>query len=486
MNKNIDKPNIILIVMDAVRVDHLSCYGYTRKTSPNIDGLAKEGILFENAFSTAAWSYPSHASIFTGKYPSFHRTLGKDVRLHKENTTIAEVLSREGYQTIGVSSNNLLSPINGFDKGFQKYFVFDLHYEETKLIFKNIKQCPRDFIRTLVYGLDGYTYRNLEKIKYFLKKRIKRKPFFLFTNFYNCHTPYNPPRPFKKRFCKLFDRIPLSVMELIFYKIFGHPGGKIPGFDIRKLNMVSDENNQISFMEREFDMSEEEWEIVKSWYDGEILYLDCVIGELVDFLKREGVFENTVFIITSDHGENFGEHGLVGHQFCLYDTLIHVPLIIVYPDVIPRGVKISSLVSHIDIFPTILDLLGIKGYRRGIQGESLLPFRDRKIHDFVCAECGEFRISHLHPKLKVYERGYKCLRTESFKYIISADRQEELYNIKKDPHEEINIAEQYPEKTKYFRKQLEKTIDISFFGPQELPEKRREEIKKRLHLLGYI
>lgn len=491
MNRKTETPNIILIVMDAVRRDHLSCYGYHRKTSPNIDNLAKKGVLFESAFSAAEWSYPSHASIFTGKYPSYHRTLGKDIFLHKENTTIAEILSWNGYETIGISGNDLLSPINVFSKGFQKYIVYDVHYE-MRSILKIIKRSPKDFARTLIYGRDGYTRQNIEKIKSLLKNRKKEKPFFLFTNLYNCHAPYNPPRPFKKRFCNSLNRPKLSIMELLLQMVLGHPGGKIPGFDIRKLHLIANDHGQYSFMAKELQVSEEEWEIVKSWYDGEISYLDYWIEELVEFLHSEDTFEDTVLIITSDHGENFGEHGRASHQFCLYDSLIHVPLIMVYPDAIPMGKRISNLVSHIDLFPTLLDLSNIKGHRKGIQGKSLLPFKDRKIHNFICAECGESVRSRLvesplRPKLKVYDKGHKCLRTDSYKYIISADQKEELYNIKNDPSEEVNIAGKNPDKTKHFKKQLERTIDISFFGPGEFPAtKDREEIMKRLESLGYL
>jgi arylsulfatase A-like enzyme len=205
-----------------------------------------------------------------------------------------------------------------------------------------------------------------------------------------------------------------------------------------------------------------------------------------------GLFENTLLIITSDHGENFGDHGLASHQFCLYDSLMHVPLIISYPKLIPSERRISSLVSHIDILPTILDLLNIKAYPHGIQGKSLSPFENRKIHNFVCAECGEsvlsrLEASSLRSKLKVYDKGSKCLRTESYKYIISADQKEELYDLHNDPLETINIAMEYPDKAKYFKEQLENAIDISFFGPKEIPlTKERDDILKRLQSMGYI
>ncbi len=482
--------------MDAVRADHLSCYGHHHKTSPNIDRLAKKSVLFEKAFSTAEWSYPSHASIFTGKYPSYHKTLGKDISLHKENMTIAEILSRNGYETIGISSNTLLSPINGFNKGFQKYLL----REDSQRILAHVRMArrnPKDFIRTLIYGFDWYTRQNIETIKDFLNRRSQRNPFFLFTNFYNCHTPYDPPRPFKRRFCGSLSEPPLNVMKYITRKIAGQTGEKIrdSAFDIRKLNLIAGEYGQFSFMAKEFEMSEEEWKVVKSWYDGGICYLDHHLGELIDFLQCKGIFENTLLIILSDHGDNFGEHGLAGHQFCLYDSLLHVPLIMVYPNVIPSGRRISSLVSTIDIFPTILDILNIKGYRNDIQGRSLFPFKNRRIHDFIYAECGEsvtsiptdsIQFKRLRPKLKTYDKGSKCLRTESYKYILSADQNEELYDIQKDPFEKVNIANRHPDKTKYFRKQLENAIDTSFFGPREFPEKNREEILNRLQALGYV
>lgn len=488
------RPNILLLVLDSVRADHLSCYGYRRKTSPNIDRLAKKGVLFENAFSAAEWSYPSHASIFTGKYPSFHKTLGKDLSLHKENTTIAEILSLVGYQTIGITSNLLLNQSNGFDKGFQKYIVLDAPFRSSRFF----QQSYKNLARTLVYGPDWFTYRNLTEIRRLINNRSQKNPFFLFTNFYNCHAPYDPPRPFKRRFCNSLQEPPLYLIEYLLSKIFGHTGEKIDGcsLDVRKLNRIASDDGQYEFMAKELTVSKDEWDVVKSWYDGSISYLDYHIGELVDFLRKKGIFDNTFLIITSDHGENFGEHGLASHQFCLYDSLLHVPLIMVYPDVIPKGKRILNLVSTIDVFPTILDVLKIKGFSDNIQGKSLHPFENRKIHEFICAECGESitniatdwsTFKKLRPKLKPHDQGSKCLRTDSYKYILSADGREELYDIKRDPSEEVNTVDKYPEKARYFRKLLEGAVDISYFGPKDFPQgKEGKEMAKRLRALGYI
>lgn len=267
-------------------------------------------------------------------------------------------------------------------------------------------------------------------------------------------------------------------------------------FDILKLNLIASEYGGFSIMAKELQVSKEEWEVVKSWYDGGIYYLDYHLGQLVDFLQHKGIFENTLLIILSDHGDNFGEHGLAGHQFCLYDSLLHVPLIMVYPDVVPDGRRISSLVSLIDIFPTILGIASIKTHHNHIQGVSLYPFENRRFHDFICAECGEsmtdvetddMQFEQLRPKLKVYDKGSKCLRTESYKYILSADQNEELYDIQNDPFEKVNIASKHSDKIRFFKEQLKKTIDISFFGPREIYFKEdKKEMLRKLRDLGYI
>jgi arylsulfatase A-like enzyme len=489
MKKN--QPNIILIVMDAVRPDHLSCYGYHRNTSPNIDRLATQGVVYENAFSTAEWSYPSHASLFTGKYPSFHKTLGKDILLHQENVTIAEILRSKGYHSLGVSGNDLLSPLNGFDKGFHDYVVFDIPFKRSlQSLAQFLKRNPRNVLRTLISGLDGYTFLNIETMKQFV--RTSEEPFFLFTNLYNCHAPYNPPRPFKKAFCPELQRLPLALLELVHYMLFTHPGGKLPGYNMRKLNQLADDHGQFAFIAQHLEASAEEWDVIKSWYDGEIRYLDQQLGHLIDLCKRQGVFDNTLWIICSDHGENFGDHNLASHQFCLYDSLLHIPLIMAYPEVIPPRTRITNLVSTIDILPTIAELVTVKP-ASNIQGKSLLPVQEQPIHAFICAESGESVRNHLvgwsptlPPKLKAYDKGAKCLRTQTYKYILSADHTNELYNIQDDPMETNNIAEQHPDLIQHLKHQLAQTIDTSFFGPKAFPSRHREEILKRLQSMGYL
>jgi len=487
------RPNIILIVMDTVRADHLSCYGHHRRTTPNIDDLARHGVLYENAFTAAPWTPPSHASIFTGKYPSHHRTIGKDVRLKKENTSLAEILSRNGYSTLGVTCCQLLGLESGFERGFEKFIELK---PPSLLSFMFDRLYCKDYIRHLIYGPDGNTYRATESVKTHLKRRgKKRQPFFLFINYFNSHTPYDPPRPFKKMFYNGFHEPRIHLKEVLLNKI-QRTGDKISDdeVDIRRLRWIASGGGGFAFAAKKASISEKEWEIVKSWYDGEIAYLDYQFGTLLDFLHDESIFENTLFIITSDHGESFGEHGLAVHPLCLYESVLHVPLIVSHPHLASGGKPISSLVSTIDIFPTITNLLDLK-FDKEIQGRSLYPFEERKIHDYVCAEYGGLhtrgfrgmkswniasKIKHI---LGEVDKGSKCIRTLTHKYILSLEK-EELYNIKDDPLEERDILNEDRETADSLRGELERTVDTSYYGPEKFREKQK--MLDRLKALGYL
>lgn len=483
------RPNILLLVADTVRPDHLSCYGYRRKTSPTIDKLASQGAQFENTFAPAEWSPPSHASIFTGLYPSYHRTMGRHISLNKENITLAEVLSRNGYKTIGVSSNGLISAMTGFSKGFDEFFDLTVPYRS----FEFLRQSPRDAIRTLIYGLDWFTYRNIEKIKNVLKKHNSDRPFFLFTNIFCCHAPHDPPRPFKRIFCSSLREPRIYLAEFLLSKLCGHTGETMccSNLDVRRLNLLACDDGQYYFMANEFEVAQEEWEVVKSWYDGAISYLDFRIEELISFLDQKEMLEDTMLVILSDHGENFGEHGLASHQFCLYDSLLRVPLIMVYPDAIPKGKRISNIVSLVDVFPTILDMARIEGFGDRIQGKSLFPFEDKKVHDYIFAEAGETlrnpppQLSTIRKRLDQIDKAAKCVRTEDYKYILYQDGRQELYHIGEDPFEKVNIVSQNSDVAEHLKERVENGLDLTYFGPLKW-KRESKEMEERLRSLGYF
>ncbi len=484
--------NIILVVMDTVRADHLSSYGYTRGTTPNLDWIARQGTLFENAFSAAPWTPPSHASIFTGKYPSHHKTIGKDVSFSKENEALAEVLHEHGYRTIGVTCCRILGLRSGFERGFSEFV------ELKKGILSNSgskRLLLKEAIRKFIYGPDDSTSLATETIRAFLKRAPReKKPFFLFVNYFNCHTPYDPPRPYKQRYCPTFNESKLYFQEFLASKMGKTTERISDDLNIQKLRWIAGGGGGLSFAAKKISISEEEWEVVRSWYDGEIAYLDHQIGHLVGFLVEKDMFEDTLLVITSDHGESFGEHGLAVHPLGLYDNVIHVPLIMSCPSLAIDERRISALVSTVDIFPTLLHAAGLDS-RKDIQGKNLYPFKNRKIHDFVCAEYGGLHTGgfaglkawNISPatksKLGEIDRGAKCVRTDIYKYIWSPQG-EELYNLHDDPFEKENIQMQHPEIVKSLKELLQNTVDISYFGPKEFREK--QEMLDRLRALGYI
>jgi arylsulfatase A-like enzyme len=473
-----NKPNILLAVLDAVRPDHLSCYGYSRETTPNIDEIAKDGVLFENAFSAAPWTPPSHASLFTGMYPSQHGVLGKNLYLSKKVQTIAEILRAEGYETLGICINPWVGFHTGLHRGFKK-FISTLHRRyldrfSSRLSLDSIIFCLKTDIRGITYGWT-YQVRLFQKMKeWIINSQKKNKPFLIFVNYLDAHTPYNPPEPFKSKFERFHNR----------------------NADLQKIKDIFNTRHGYPYVAKECEVSEDEWDILKSWYDGEIAYIDFFLGKLFDYLKEREIYDNTFFIITSDHGENFGEHELANHVFCLYDTLLHIPLIMRYSKYFSGGKRISNIVSNIDIFPTLLSVLNVKiKVKHRINGVNLIPLENRIYHRYICAEYGppfadikaleRFNPHMLLPSLRnKYNRSLKCIRSDDFKYIIASDGEEELYNLKKDPEENKNIIKELPEKAEELKSILIK--ELKGYPLKKTMPAFEDKMKKRLQELGYF
>lgn len=485
------KTNVVLLVLDSMRFDHLSVYNYNRRTSPNLDWIGKKGAVFENAFSAAPWTIPSHASIFTGKYPSSHKCVWGSMRLGNANATLTEILKMNGYRTIGVSACPLLEPDYGVGKGFDFFLNTGvLDYSTAELIRHSLKPGRmRDVFRRLASGPDQQTSFNNVLIKNLLKKESgKKRPFFLFANYFNCHAPYDPPRPFKEVFSKPhLTRSDVYIKELILNKIAGRTSERVSNVfvDIHKLRHISSGAGGFDFIRGELEITKEEWEIIRSWYDGEIAYLDFHIGQLVKFLEEEDLFDNTILVITSDHGEIFGEHGLASHAYCLYDVVLHVPLIVTCPSLISEKDRVDDLVSTIDVFPSITHMLHIKDIKPSFQGRSLFPLENQVSRNFICAEFerGHKRQARLR---RGNERGLKCIRSKSWKYIFSSDKEEELYNLESDPLEETNLKDKYRSRANSLRKKMSKIIDVLDFGPEaDFARDDDRQLLKRLEALGY-
>ncbi|PYX09114.1 MAG: hypothetical protein DMG88_07370 [Acidobacteria bacterium] len=331
-------PNVLVIVIDTLRADHLSSYGYARTTSPQIDQLAKNGVLFENAIAPCSWTLPSHASLLTGRYPFEHGLknvqpwLGWGERNLNGLATLGEALQRRGYRTGAFSANRIFFTRNvGLGRGFAHFedyfdsisdsFIRTLYGREFARFYLNRTEKSKVTRAFRFFGFDAWLDKDTEGSgdyggAYAKRKRADavnqellqwiernpRRPFFAFLNYLDVHYAYGGP--------------------------YGYPK---PEWDH---GTVIDE------------------------YDAGVRYVDDYIGRLLQELQRQGLAENTVVIITSDHGESLGEHGMNYHGISLYWNLIHVPLIFSYPGHVPSGLRVATPVSNAAIPATVMSFLG--------------------------------------------------------------------------------------------------------------------------------
>jgi arylsulfatase A-like enzyme/Tfp pilus assembly protein PilF len=367
-----DDLNVILITIDTLRSDRVSCYGSDLVDTPNIDSFASEGVLFSNAASTVPFTLPAHSSILTGLYPPGHGVRENvGYTLDASIPTLAEVLSNGGWSTAGFVSAFVLDRRWGIGRGFDHYFDdFDLKDFDTPNL-SSVQRSGDVTIAESIQWLDG---------------RPQDSPFFLWLHLYDPHDPYTPPEPFKSQ----------------------HP---------------------------------------QRPYDGEVAYTDSLIGDFRRALEERGLLSSSLVILTSDHGEGLGDHGEAMHGFFIYDTTIHVSMIVRPPAAADAGRVVDSAVSHVDIFPTILDAVGLNAPDR-VHGQSLLPAilgedlgPDRSVYS-----------ESLYPLLHYGWAPLRSLRTGSRK-LISAPRPE-VYDIVLDRREERNLSYEEPG----VRSQLEESL----------------------------
>jgi arylsulfatase A-like enzyme len=414
-------------MVDALRADHLSCYGYYRNTSPNIDKFAEGGILFENYIVQGTWTPPSVQSIFTSKYPCFQMRPDEHAAFNKQDLVLAEILKNNGYFTIAHTGGGFLSPSSGFNRGFdiltENYASFSDNYEAS-----------------------------LQWIK-----KNKNKKFFLLLHGYDIHTPYQHPEP--------FDRIYDSNYS-----------GRISG-GIKEHWAMMDEHMKKGYV----NLSDRDLYRLISLYDGGINYFDNLTAQFLDNLSDLGLMNDTIIIITADHGEELLDHEGVDHGYSVYDEVIHVPLIIKIPGVNKKEVRVENQVRGIDLMPTILDVLDIKIIGKNFEGRSLIPLleKDGKIG-----------------KMLAYSESFRgnsnkaSIRSNEYKYILDLDtKEEELYNLLEDKKEKTNVINQTPPEIimKYkeylFKILKKKTTCLSKSGQEG---RVSNETLERLKALGYI
>ncbi len=379
-----DRPNIVFISIDTLRADHVHCLGYGRDTTPTIDSLAKGGCLFSKLQAVSSWTVPTHASMFTGVYPSVHRCVNFTSPIAEEIPTLAEILSQAGYTTASFSSNPTLNTNLGFGRGFGLFDDFSVD------MWLEIESTIED--RTKKRVINTETSSSLTRaILDWLDKNHSKK-FFLFALYMDPHYNYTPVPPYDTRYDSGYK-------------------GTITG--------------NVGYVDKP---SPRDIEHVKALYDGEIRYTDEYVGKVVEYLKKLGHADDTVIVILSDHGEEFWEHGGVQHERTLYQEVLWVPMVIWYPKLIPAGVRVDELVSHVDVMPSILDLAGIKP-PAAINGRNLAYLINKNGSEvFRDAAFSELDIAQRVHERSIYQGNKKVTYGVDLK-------QSWLYDLKDDPYE---------------------------------------------------
>jgi hypothetical protein len=321
------KPNIVLVVLDTVRADHLSLYGYHRPTTSHLDGWAKRGVVLENAIAPAPWTLASHASMFTGLLPRQH---GADwaVPLDGSPWTLAEVLKSEGYETVAFNANFGYGLKGwGYDRGFGVY-ADNIPSIRHNLVRTYLGRNLLDRFYKQLLRYEPIERRNAEEVNNDIFSWLRHRParpFFLFINYFDAHDPYLPPAPYDEK----FGRIATPLLKKTRKLCYAQPGEQVPAQDVRT---------------------------IISAYDNSLAYLHQSLDDLLQQLQHSRVLDNTIVIITSDHGEGLGDHQRFGHASGIYREVLHVPLLFFGPG-IPQGLRLQHIAGTRELFPTVLDLV---------------------------------------------------------------------------------------------------------------------------------
>ncbi len=433
-HKTAKGPSVIIITLDTVRMDHLSVYGYFRPTTPFLNQLAAESVVFNNGYTPIPHTVSAHASLFTSHYPSEHKALYNGWKLEDyQPPLLAEVLKREGYQTGAVVSSAVLAGWHGLDRGFD--FYQDQNFEH-KVTGEKKKEKTT--------SIDYNQRRASEVVKWaekWLNEIERQQPFFLWLHFYDAHRPYDPDPDFTPRF----------QLDPEFTKYLEQNHYQMP-----------DKYDQVNT------------------YDNQLAYLDQNLENFFQYLKAQGLLDKSLIIITADHGEGLGQHNLMNHGLYLSQEQVRIPLLIRFPDRSRAGTKIDTRVNLIDLAPTVLDFLKLKDPMEP-RGKSLLSLIAGGKQELRACEYFERRWYEPNKKVQGRKAGALCGEWK----IIWADQEEkELYNLTNDPFELTNIRDSENKKYLEMETEMKGYLDrVKFFAvkKQTVPK----EVQDQLKALGY-
>lgn len=451
-----DQPNVVLIVLDTVRADHLSLHGYERETSPRLAQIASQGVRFDQARSAAPWTLPSHASLLTGRWP-FQLAADEDHAMNRVYPTLAESLANEGYASAGFVANTYYcNAAYGLDRGFARY-------EDNE---ENLQANTGEWVRSSALGrlatraaaawefcppLEANVGKSAERLNRDALTWIdanRTRPFFVFLNYLDAHDPYLLPEGTHKQF-GLRPETPE---------------------DFATLRGWHDSNKQ--------NVTTHQTDLVRDAYDDCIAYLDDQIGKLYDDLGSRNLLQNTLIVITSDHGEQLGEHRLYGHGRSLYRQELHVPLIVLGPGA-PKGVVVTEPASLRDVPATVMGF--VKGSRHvDFPGVSLAEAWSGGISGPVLSEVAHRpKTTSKNPNRPPAWRGPMASIVDRDRvYIRNADGREELYDVANDPDETQDLARRDGADT--LLKPFRATLEMLKSGKEPVAEMAHGRERRRL------
>jgi len=464
-------PNILWVIFDTTRADHLSLYGYERRTTPHLDELARSSTVFESAYASAPWTLASHAGMFTSTYSSQHWCNHEHPYLQADRTTIASILTEAGYDTAVFSANPWLDTPTALIRGFS---VAHPAWEAFNYTLYNLSVVGR--IRTsLIPGGQDKGGRAVTDAfsTWFAEERDPKRPFFAFINYLEAHAPYHEiPDVYRDRFMP--DGV--SAAEAVDVSV---------AF-MTKMQAADD-----------FEASPREIEIAHALYDGGIAHNDDLLNEVIDTLRQADHLDDTLIIVAGDHGELFGEHGLYGHDLGLFHPLLHVPLLVRWPNHVPGGKRIDAPVQLQDIFPTILAASGLEDKGPdAIRGRSLFTTIDGDADPDrpVFAEYFSPKLPPLIAEIEKMGLDPKHYRIQSvqigdLRLIEGPSSLVQLYDLGVDADEKHNVAESRAADVLYLKSVLEQ-----FRRDNPMPEntdlgdvpEMDKATRERLKALGYV
>ena len=429
-----DRPNIIIYMVDTLRADHLGAYGYPKDISPRIDEFARESVLFANAQAQSPWTRASVASLFTGLWPQVHGAKDDKDKLADSALTLAERLRELGYRTAAITGNGNANGPFGFAQGFDYFkYLADNSQDDPLATSEDIHQAVLEW----------------------LELHASAQPFLLYVHTIDPHAPYDPPERHRSRWAPEVDDVSIGSIEAI---------GKLGQLDPEAATARAQD--------------------LLALYDAEVAYTDESFGRLLDELRARHLYDDSLVVFLSDHGEEFFDHGGWTHGKTLYSEMLDVPLIVKLPDGVGAGKKISGLAEHIDLMPTILDLIASE-VPAGIQGRSLLPMI---LTDDTGDGSGDWGLAN------VALRGIEAtsLIDGDWKIILRHESGEshypELYARRDDPRERQNLAPANEIVARFFAQRLAE-IEEATEGALEqetIDEEAMLEVREQLRALGYI